>query len=215
VLSLKGVRLRYGAGAGLHGARTALSLDGFEAAAGEHWLVLGASGSGKTTLLHLLAGLLRPSEGEIVIDGQPLGRMEGAEIDRWRGRTVGIVPQKLHLVQSLNVAENLLLACFLSGLPQDRDRAAGLLKGLNLEDKATARPHQLSHGQAQRVAIARAVMNRPKLLLADEPTANLDDEHCQQALELLESQAAGCGATLVVATHDQRAKQRFARRIEL
>jgi putative ABC transport system ATP-binding protein len=208
VLSLKGVRLRYG-------ARTALSLDGFEAAPGEHWLVLGASGSGKTTLLHLLAGLLRPSEGEIVVDGQPLARMEGAALDRWRGRTVGIVPQKLHLIQSLDVSENLLLACFLSGLPQDRDRAAELLKGLNLEGKATARPHQLSHGQAQRVAIARAVMNRPRLLLADEPTANLDDAHCQQALEVLESQAAGCGATLVVATHDQRAKQRFARRIEL
>jgi putative ABC transport system ATP-binding protein len=208
VLSLKGVRLRYG-------ARTALALDGFEAAAGEHWLVLGASGSGKTTLLHLLAGLQRPSEGEIVVDGQPLGALEGAALDRWRGRTVGIVPQKLHLIQSLSVLDNLLLARYLSRLPQDKGRAASLLKSLDLESKAAAKPHQLSHGQAQRVAIARAVMNRPKLLLADEPTANLDDANCFSALRLLQDQSRECGATLIVATHDQRARQGFEKRLEL
>ncbi len=208
MLSLKGVRLRYG-------ARTALALEGFEAAAGEHWLVLGASGSGKTTLLHLLAGLLRPSEGEIEVAGQPLARLEGAALDRWRGRTVGIVPQKLHLVSSLTVLQNLLLAPYLAGFPADRPRALSVLEELGLKEKAGERPHQLSHGQAQRVAIARAVMNRPKLLLADEPTANLDDAHCQQALDLLEGQASEYGATLVIATHDQRARQRFAKRIEL
>ena len=208
MLSVKGLRQDYG-------ARPVLTLDRFEAAAGEHWLVLGASGSGKTTLLHLLAGLLRPSAGEISVAGESLARLDGAALDRWRGRTVGIVPQKLHLVQSLDVLDNLLLACFLSGLPQDKDRAASLLKSLDLETKGTAKPHQLSHGQAQRVAIARAVMNRPKLLLADEPTANLDDASCFSALQLLQDQSSECGATLIVATHDQRAKQRFEKRLEL
>jgi putative ABC transport system ATP-binding protein len=215
VLSVKGLRQRYSAGAVLHGAREVLALERFEAAAGEHWLVLGASGSGKTTFLNLVAGLLKPSEGEIEVGGQVLARLEGAALDRWRGRNVGIVPQKLHLVSSLSVLHNLLLAPYLAGLPADTARAGILLGSLSLSDKAAAKPHELSHGQAQRVAIARAVMNRPKLLLADEPTANLDDANCFQALELLENQAKECGATLIVATHDQRAKARFEKRLEL
>ena len=208
MLRLSGVLQRYG-------AREVLTLERFEAAAGEHWLVLGASGSGKTTFLNLVAGLLKPSEGEIEVGGQALASLNGASLDRWRGRSVGIVPQKLHLVQSLSVLENLLLAPFLAGLPSNKSRAIGLLEALSLQDKINARPHQLSHGQAQRVAIARAVMNRPKLLLADEPTANLDDANCFSALRLLQDQSGECGATLIVATHDQRAKARFANRLEL
>jgi putative ABC transport system ATP-binding protein len=215
MLRLSGIRQSYSAGAVPHGANVALALERFEAAAGEHWLVLGASGSGKTTLLNLAAGLLRPSEGEIEVAGESLNRLDGAALDRWRGRTVGIVPQKLHLVSSLSVLQNLLLAPYLAGLPLDAARALGLLENLSLKDKANARPHQLSHGQAQRVAIARAVMNRPKLLLADEPTANLDDVNCLSALQLLQEQSRECGATLIVATHDHRAKERFERRLAL
>jgi putative ABC transport system ATP-binding protein len=208
MLRLSGIRQRYG-------AKEVLALEHFAAAPGEHWLVLGASGSGKTTLLNLIAGLLAPSEGKIEVGGQVLAILEGAALDRWRGRTVGIVPQKLHLVQSLNVLQNLLLAPYLAGLSSDHSRAMGLLEMLSLNEKAKDKPHQLSHGQAQRVAIARAVMNRPKLLLADEPTANLDDANCAQALDLLISQASECGAALIVATHDQRAKLRFEKRVEL
>lgn len=208
MLSLKGLRQDYG-------ARPVLVLERFEAAAGEHWLVLGASGSGKTTLLNLAAGLLKPSEGEIKVGGVSLGGLGGAALDRWRGRNVGIVPQKLHLVSSLSVLQNLLLAPYLAGLPADRVRALSLLRQLDLEAHSGKKPGQLSHGQAQRVAIARAVMNRPKLLLADEPTANLDDANCISALRLLQEQSQECGATLVVATHDQRAKQRFEKRLEL
>jgi ABC-type lipoprotein export system ATPase subunit len=222
VLSLRGVKQRYPASgvnyaaSGVNsGAREVLALERFEAAAGEHWLVLGASGSGKTTLLNLIAGLLKPSEGEIVVGGQPLAQLDGAALDRWRGRSVGIVPQKLHLVSSLSVLQNLLLVPYLAGLPRDEARAVGLLENLSLREKATAKPHELSHGQAQRVAVARAVMNRPKLLLADEPTSNLDDENCRQALDLLQDQARDCGATLIVATHDQRARARFEKRLEL
>ena len=191
MLSLKGVRHRYG-------AREVLDLERFEAAQGEKWLVLGPSGSGKSTLLHILAGLLRPSEGSVEV-----------------ARPIGIVPQKLHLIASLTVEQNLLLAQYLAGAREEPERAAQVLAGVGLADRAQARPHELSHGQAQRVAVARAVMNRPKLLIADEPTSNLDDAHCVAALDLLESQAAECGATLVVATHDARAKGRFQHRLEL
>jgi putative ABC transport system ATP-binding protein len=202
MLRFSGVRKSYG-------PRQALSVERFEARAGEHWLVIGASGSGKTTFLNLAAGLLSPSEGVVEAGGETLAGMSGSALDRWRGRNIGVVPQKLHLVNSLNVLQNLLLAPFLAGLPADAARARELLERLSLGDKAKARPAELSHGQAQRVAIARAVMNRPKLLLADEPTANLDDANCTLALSILESEAEACGATLVVATHDQRAKQRI------
>jgi putative ABC transport system ATP-binding protein len=209
------VKQRYAASGVNAGAREVLALEGFEAGAGEHWLVLGASGSGKTTLLNLVAGLLRPSEGAIEVCGQPLAQLQGAALDRWRGRSVGIVPQKLHLVSSLSVLQNLLLAPYLAGLPVERGRALSLLGQLGVEEHSAKKPHQLSHGQAQRVAIARAVMNRPKLLLADEPTANLDDESCFSALQLLQDQSRECGATLIVATHDQRARRRFEKRLEL
>jgi len=191
VLSLKGVRHRYG-------AQEVLRIERFEAAQGEKWLVLGPSGSGKSTLLHLIAGLLEPSEGTV----------EAA-------RPVGIVPQKLHLISSLTVAQNLLLAQYLAGVKQDPARAAQVLASVGLAERAAARPRELSHGQAQRAAVARAVMNRPRLLVADEPTSNLDDAHCAAALDLLQTQAAECGATLVVATHDARARPRFEKRLEL
>jgi len=191
VFSLKAVRHRYG-------EREVLHLERFEAAQGEKWLVLGPSGSGKSTLLHILAGLLRPSDGSVEV-----------------ARPIGIVPQKLHLISSLDVEDNLLLAQYMAGAKQEPARAAQVLAGVGLADRAHSRPHQLSHGQAQRVAVARAVMNRPKLLIADEPTSNLDDAHCAAALDLLEAQAAECGATLVVATHDARAKPRFELRLEL
>jgi putative ABC transport system ATP-binding protein len=208
VLSLKGVRRHYG-------GREVLHLEDFEAAAGEHWLVLGASGSGKTTLLNLVAGLLAPSAGEITVGGQRLEALRGAALDRWRGRTVGIVPQKLHLIPSLTVLDNLVLASYLASLSSDVERARALLGNLDLEEKANSKPAELSHGQAQRVAVARAVMNRPKLLLADEPTSNLDDENCLLVLDLLQQQSKAVGATLIVATHDQRARQRFDRRLDL
>jgi len=208
MLGLRGLRQKYG-------AQVVLSLERFEAAAGEHWLVLGASGSGKTTILNLAAGLLPATEGTVEVGGQDLSTLRGGARDRWRGRTVGVVPQKLHLVPSLTVAQNLELATWLAGMARNPGRALSLLDELGLRDKASSRPAQLSHGQAQRVAVARAVMNRPKLLLADEPTSNLDDAACGAALDLLQSQARACGATLVVATHDQRAKARFEKVLQL
>jgi putative ABC transport system ATP-binding protein len=176
---------------------------------GAHWLVIGPSGSGKTTLLHVLAGILRPTAGSVSIAGQDLTSMKSAVLDRYRGQHIGIVLQRLHLVPSLTVMNNLLLAQYLAGLAQDGARVREVLASLDVAEKAGAFPHELSFGQAQRVAVARAVVNRPKLLLADEPTSNLDDVRCAQAYGLLESQARACGATLVIATHDQRIKARM------
>jgi putative ABC transport system ATP-binding protein len=198
-----------------YGASTVLVLDSWRVATGEHCLVLGASGSGKTTLLGIVAGLLRPSAGRVQVAGEDLARLSGPALDRFRGRHVGFVPQKLHLLASLDVEANVVLAQYMAGIAQDRARVHEVLAAVGLADRLHARPAELSHGQAQRVAVARAVVNRPRLVLADEPTSNLDDAHCAQTIELLESQAAACGATLVVATHDQRVRQRFEHRIEL
>lgn len=178
---------------------------------GEHWLVLGPSGSGKTTLLHILAGILKPSFGEVIVAGQPLTKLKPGGLERFRARHVGIVLQRLHLVDSLTVEDNVALAQLFSRLPRDRVRIAEVLAELGLAAKARAYPHELSFGEAQRVAVARAVVNRPTLLLADEPTSNLDDERCVRTLDLLESQANACRATLLIATHDQRIKSRFRR----
>jgi putative ABC transport system ATP-binding protein len=141
--------------------------------------------------------------------------MRPRELDRFRGQHVGIVLQRLHLVPSLTVRDNVLLAQYFSGLPQDHGRVREVLDDLGLATKAAAYPHELSFGQAQRVAVARAVVNRPTLLLADEPTSNLDDTRCVQTLDLLESQARACSATLLIATHDQRIKARMRKQYSL
>lgn len=195
-----------------YAGRTVLQVARWSAAQGEHWLLTGPSGSGKTTLLHILAGILRPASGQVEVAGQDLGGLGGAALDRFRGLSIGIVLQRLHLVTSLDVMDNLLLAQYLAAVPQDRAKARAVLESLDMADKAHARPHELSFGQAQRVAVARAVINRPRLLLADEPTSNLDDARCRQTLDLLQSQARACGATLVIATHDQRIQSRFDNR---
>ncbi|OFZ88795.1 MAG: hypothetical protein A2W21_10825 [Betaproteobacteria bacterium RBG_16_66_20] len=207
-LKLAAVRHRYG-------AQTVLSVERFEAAVGEHWLVLGPSGCGKTTLLHVIAGLLRPSEGEVEVAGQALAALSGAALDRWRGRVVGIALQAQHLVPHLSVRDNLRIAQYLAREPQDDARVAETLGALGVADKAARKPSELSHGERQRVAIARAVVNRPKLLLADEPTANLDDDSAARAVDLLTEQAQSQGATLIVATHDARVKAKFGHTLRL
>jgi putative ABC transport system ATP-binding protein len=208
VISVRGLAHRYG-------QQDALRLSEWKVAQGERWLVLGPSGCGKTTLLHVLAGLVRPSEGKVEISGQELSALSGKYLDRWRASTVGIVLQALHLVKHLSVRDNLRLAQYLAHVPQDDARIADTLGALGVGGKAARRPSELSQGEQQRVAIARAVLNRPKLLLADEPTANLDDQSAVKVVDLLAEQAARHGATLVVATHDARVKGKFRERLEL
>jgi len=208
VIAVHGLVQRYG-------EQEALRLPEWKVAQGERWLVLGPSGCGKTTLLHALAGLIRPSEGRIEIAGQEVSSLSGSMLDRWRGATVGIVLQALHLVKHLSVRENLRLAQYLAHAPQDDARIADTLGALGVAEKSARRPSELSQGEQQRVAIARAVVNRPKLLLADEPTANLDDSAAAKVVDLLSEQAARHGATLVIATHDFRVKKNFEKTLNL
>jgi putative ABC transport system ATP-binding protein len=208
MISVRGLAHRYG-------SNEVLRLADWRVAQGERWLVLGPSGSGKTTLLHLVAGLIRPAEGELEVAGENLRKLDGMRLDRWRGATVGIVLQSLHLLRHMSVRDNLRIAQYLAHAPQDDARIAETLGALGVADKAARRAAELSEGERQRVAVARAVVNRPKLLLADEPTANLDDRAAAQAVELLLEQAERHGATLVVATHDSRVKRSFERRLDL
>jgi putative ABC transport system ATP-binding protein len=208
MISVRGLAHRYG-------AVEALRLAEWSVAQGERWLVLGPSGCGKTTLLHIVAGLVRPSEGQVEVSGENLGRLDAARLDRWRGTTVGIVLQALHLLKHLSVRDNLRLAQYLAQVPQDDARIGDTLDALGVAEEGARRPSELSQGEQQRVAIARAVVNRPKLLLADEPTANLDDAAAAKVVDLLAEQAARHGATLVVATHDARVKGKFRERLEL
>ena len=193
----------------------ALSLAQWQAEPGSRWLVLGPSGCGKTTLLHLLAGLIPVASGELEVDGKNLRSLRGKDLDHWRGANVGIVLQALHLIPHLSVRDNLRLAQHLARAPQRDAAIAEALAALGVADKAARRPDQLSQGEQQRVAIARAVVNGPKLLLADEPTASLDDASAERSVTLLLETAARSGATLVVATHDSRVKHHFGNTLQL
>jgi len=197
------------------GERTVLDLPAWTIAPGQHSLVLGPSGSGKSTLLHAIAGLLRPSRGLIRVAGHEIAALRGDRLDRFRGRRLGLVLQRLHLVGALSVTDNLRLARSLAGLPPDPDRIDRLLAELGLASLARARPAELSQGEAQRVAIARAVLNRPSLILADEPTSALDDASCAAVLGLLRDQAERSGATLLIATHDGRLRAQFEHQLTL
>lgn len=167
-------------------------------------LLRGNSGTGKSTWLALAAGLLTPTAGEMVVAGQRLGDLSGAARDRWRSRQVGFLPQRLHLSQALTVAGNLGLAFYAAGLPEDGAAVQRALQALGVAELAHRRPAQLSGGQAQRVALARSVLMSPRVILADEPTASLDDVAAAGAVKLLRDAAARCDATLVIATHDRR-----------
>jgi len=192
-----------------------LNIDHFALAQSESIAVLGPSGCGKTTFMHLLTGLLRPNSGSIRINGTEITTLSESLIDRLRGQHIGIVFQRLHLVPSITVIENLLLAQRLARKSADRPYAITLLEQLDIVDLINKKPGQLSQGQAQRVAIARAVVHRPQLLVADEPTSALDDQNAKEALTLLTSLTASTGAALMVVTHDERVRSLMTRTYDL
>ena len=198
-----------------HGRRDVLDVPAWQVGAGERCLVAGPSGSGKSTLLHLLAGLSIPRRGTVRVAGQDLAGLSPTARDRFRGRSIGLVLQSFHLLDTLSVFDNVRLARHLAGLPEDRTRCREVLDDLGVGEFGAALPSTLSHGQAQRVAIARAVVNRPAVILADEPTSSLDNESCGRVAALIETEAAKQGATLIVATHDSRLHGRFERRLVL
>ena len=172
-------------------------------------LLSGPSGCGKSTWLSLVAALVPPSAGQLTVADQSLANLKNAAADAWRARTIGFLPQKLHLSAALTVQQNLALAFWAAGLPEDAVCIRAALQSLGVAALAARKPAQLSGGQAQRVALARAVLLRPRVLLADEPTASLDDAAAADAIDLLLVTAQGQSATLVIATHDARVAQRI------
>lgn len=189
--------------------RKILSIAKMEVKDKQHLMILGKSGSGKTTLLHILGGLLNPVQGKVRIDETDLYQLSETKRDKYRGQHIGLVFQKAHLIAALSVEDNLLLAQYLSGSTQDKTRIVEVLKSLNLGEKRQSKVKALSQGEQQRVTIARALLNRPKLLLADEPTASLDDDNAMAVITLLKQQAEMNNASLIIATHDQRVKNEF------
>ncbi len=173
-------------------------------------LITGASGGGKTTLLYVIAGLMPVISGRIIIDGIDITLLKEAEMDRFRGVQLGIIFQTLHLVPSLTVMENLLLASFAVNMPPNTEYMDEILHRLGMYEKKNSLPQHLSQGQAQRVAIARAVLHRPKLIIADEPTSSLDDKNCEAVITLIKQVAEETGAALLIATHDSRLKAHFS-----
>ncbi len=182
---------------------------------GEQWLLLGESGSGKTTLLHILTGILEPKQGEVNINNTSIYTLSSKKLDQFRGRNIGIIFQKPHLIKSLTISENLALAQSFAQLPKNESRIIEVLESLGIADKKKAYPNELSQGQLQRVSIARAVINKPSLLIADEPTASLDDKNAAAVLNLLKQQSGLNQATLIVATHDKRVKDAFTTTYDL
>lgn len=183
--------------------------------AGSQWLLLGASGSGKSTLLHILTGILKPTQGTVTLKETSIYDLSSKALDQFRGRNIGIVFQRPHLIKSLSISENLVIAQSFAKLPTDLKRVNEVLDALGIAHKKNAYPDQLSQGQLQRVSIARAVINKPALLIADEPTSSLDDNNAAVVLDLLMQQSGANQATLVVATHDKRVKDAFKHTYEL
>ncbi len=189
----------------------------FDAAIGEFVAIMGASGSGKTTLLNLIGGLDAPDAGRIVIEGRDIAKWSDRERTLFRRRRIGIVFQSYNLLPHLTARENVMLPLLVDGAPY-RDiesRADALIELVRLQDRAAHRPDAMSGGEQQRVAIARSLLNRPALLLADEPTGNLDPTNARQTLELLRSLTADGGAAILMVTHEAAAAAQADRTLVL
>ncbi len=183
--------------------------------AGSTILITGDSGKGKTTYLHILAGLLKPKTGEILIDKVNMVALSESKSDKFRGKNIGLVLQKSHFVASLTVLENLEMASWLATGKKNATRAKELLAKLDIANQVNKLPAQLSIGQQQRVSIARALMNGPKVLLADEPTSSLDDKNAEKVIKLLTDLSKEYEAALVIVTHDARIKEKFTNKITM
>jgi putative ABC transport system ATP-binding protein len=199
LIRARGLRKSYATATSSQQVLSGIDLD---IAAGEFVVVLGRSGSGKSTLLNLLGAMDRPTEGQLTIGGQRVDRLDEAGRTLFRRRHVGFVFQAFNLIPTLTVSENLRLPLELNGLEANADdRIAGYLERLGLADKTDRYPEQLSGGEQQRVAVARALVHEPSLLVADEPTGNLDLETGREVLALLDRMTREAGKTLVMATH--------------
>lgn len=182
---------------------------------GQSLLISGYSGSGKTTFMHLLAGILQPKFGSVSINSTEIYKLNQRDLDKFRGQNVGIIFQTPHFVRSLNVTENLQLAQKLSGNIIDGLRIKNIIARLQLTVVSQAMTYTLSVGEQQRLSIARALINKPTILLADEPTSSLDDHRCSEVIGLLKQLCLLEESTLVVISHDSRLKPHFPNQIEI
>ena len=214
MISLQNVSRYYEAGErSVHALEdVTLSIGGHEFVA-----VVGPSGCGKSTLMHLIAGLDRPTAGEIMVDGLSLTKADDAQLTHFRRRQLGLVFQFFNLLPTMNALENISLPLLLQGVPlaESEARARELLELVGLTNRATHFVHQLSGGEQQRTAIARALVHRPSLLIADEPTGNLDTASAERVLALLRQIANEQLATLILVTHSAEVAAASSRRIEL
>ena len=185
-----------------------LSIDRLEIPKGAQWIITGSSGSGKTTFLNLVSGILAPDAGTVTVAGTEITRLPEAARDRFRAEKIGVVFQTFNLLQGFSALENVLLGMLFAGRV-DTARAEALLERVGLKEKRHQTPDALSVGQQQRVALARALANRPEILLADEPTGNLDPKTGESIIALLKEMCAENGTTLLCVTHQPQVMQSF------
>lgn len=204
ILNTQELVKHYGSGEGVVKAVDHTSL---EVRRGEFTAIVGRSGSGKSTLLHLLGGLDRPDSGKVFIEGKDIFALKDEELAVFRRRKIGFIFQDYNLVPSLNVWENIVLPIGLDGKKSDREFVTSVIESIGIADKIKALPGTLSGGQQQRVAIARALASRPAIILADEPTGNLDSKTEMEVISLLKSCVADYCQTLVMITHDETVAQ--------
>ncbi len=196
-------------------AVNALTDISFSVQKGEFIAIIGASGSGKSTLLHILGGIDRPTSGEVFVDGQSVYERTEDQLAVFRRRQVGLIYQFYNLIPVLNVEENITLPVKLDGRKINKKRLAGLLQALGLTKRRKHLPSQLSGGQQQRVAIGRALMNAPAILLADEPTGNLDTQNTQEIMQLLKASNKTYKQTIILITHDREIALQTDRVLEI
>ncbi len=190
------------------GETPVLSIDHLEIPGGSEWVITGKSGSGKTTFLNLIAGILLPDRGQVMVEGTDISVLPETKRDLFRARKIGFVFQTFHLLPGFTALENVQLGMLFAG-KSDRAKAEGLLERVGLSDRMRYHPAEMSVGQQQRVAIARALANDPALILADEPTGNLDPETGVIVLDLLREMCSTGGTTLVVVTHQPQVVEAF------
>ena len=212
ILSVRNLKKYYNTG-----ENTVKALDGIDLdiCKGEFLAVVGTSGSGKSTLLHMLGGLDNPTSGEVIIDGRNISGLSRDELTVYRRRKIGFVFQNYNLLPFMNVYENIVLPIKLDGIKPDDDYIEEILKLLKLEDKKYFMPNQLSGGQQQRVALARALAIKPAIILADEPTGNLDSRTSQDVLGLIKISSQNLAQTIVMITHNEEIAQMADRIIRI
>lgn len=212
ILSVRNLKKYYNTG-----ENTVKALDGIDLdiCKGEFLAVVGTSGSGKSTLLHMLGGLDNPTSGEVIIDGRNISGLSRDELTVYRRRKIGFVFQNYNLLPLMNVYENIVLPIKLDGIKPDDDYIEEILKLLKLEDKKYFMPNQLSGGQQQRVALARALAIKPAIILADEPTGNLDSRTSQDVLGLIKISSQNLAQTIVMITHNEEIAQMADRIIRI